>query len=306
MFRGQFGLTLAEGGRIQDPWEFLSPGVKVWLARKEELTVSDCVWTLCFRRALEEACGRSRARIERQRSTVLTTAPILSSCKSPSGPKPVDLLPRLLLDITEKLVAAAASRPPCPGDAVCGGGSKSCRSGSPGHPALLWSLLHGLCLLQPVSHLFRPSETPFQCQAACPLPKHLSRASHPRCLAQPRNIILRNLICVVSLLPSLPRIARDKVWTLRKLPSQVSSSLPRNTKTVLKQFVDQLSPSLLSLDMAELFSLKFSSQVEADPPLWKQSLVIESARTTVSSGRMISLSCNSPLFFPFLPTVTPH
>lgn len=164
MFRGQLGLTLAEGGRIWDPCEIPSPRARVWLARKEELTVTDCVWTLCFRRALEEVCGRSRARTERQRSTVLTTAPILSPCKSPVGPKPVDLLPRsLLLDVTEQLVAAAGSRPPCPRVAVLWRGSQSCGSGngSPGCPAVPWSRRLGLCVLQLVSHLLRLSKPRF-------------------------------------------------------------------------------------------------------------------------------------------------
>lgn len=55
-----FGWRWESSGPLQVP----QPRVWVWLARKEELTVGDSVWTLCFRRGLAGACGRSGAGTE--------------------------------------------------------------------------------------------------------------------------------------------------------------------------------------------------------------------------------------------------
>lgn len=93
-------MTLVEGGRVQDPCKFPSPGCGFGLPEKRNLRLV----TVCEPCALGELLKEPVAEVglELKRSTVLTTAQILSSCSSPEGLKPVDLPPRsLLLDVTE-------------------------------------------------------------------------------------------------------------------------------------------------------------------------------------------------------------
>lgn len=174
MFRGWIWLTLTEGGRVWDPCEFPSPGAQVQLARKEELVVSDCVWTLCFGWTLEEVCGRSTARIERQCSTVLTTASILSL---------------QVISVAETwrftaLIAAAgrngitgrcrSSQPPHREDAVLWQGVPDLQERQPGVPCsapepLTWALLSSACLTS-----ISPLQTPIS------VPDCLSLSAAPR------------------------------------------------------------------------------------------------------------------------------
>lgn len=177
-FSGWLRLASVEGGRVQDPCEYPNPRAWVQLDRKEELTVGDCVWTLLWvssRRSLRQKQGWNwKATLNcLNHSTNSLFLQVTSRAKTcgfttqvaAAGPNGITGCRRRLL-------------PLCPRGAVLGHRVSKLWEweGSPGCPAVPWSLFIGLCFLQPVSHLLNPISVP---DSLSP-----SKAPHPRCFAQ--------------------------------------------------------------------------------------------------------------------------